>query len=169
MVDLPLPSMPPIKAGDQPVFRLVKVVNTNDFPISDMYDGVPYVFKPNEPLSIPPEAAQHFFAWPSDDPKLIQMWIAKRLGWNTAADIARQPDGRMRWEHWVDKIQIVPVDYDLVQRDPAAPIPADAGEDDQMTESELPPIPQTRDDVGGTKVGKGRFANRKKLPRRVDV
>jgi len=166
-----LPNMPPIRPGETPTFQLVKINNTNDFTISDMFDGVPYKFEPNKPLSIPIEAAAHFFLWPSDDPTLVKMWIAKRLGWNTAKDIERQPDGRMRWEHWVDKIEIAPVHFDLVQRDPDAPIPADAGEpDESMTDSELPPVPSTRDDLTGTKVGVRRDTRfKRKTPRRVDV
>jgi hypothetical protein len=168
MVDLP--AMSPIKPGETPTFQLVKIINTNDFVINDMFDGVPYKFEPNKPLSIPLEAAAHFFAWPSDDPTLVKMWIAKRLGWNTKEDIERQPDGRMRWEHWVEKIMIVPVHFDLVQRDPDAPIPADAGEGEAMTESDLPPVPQTRDDLSGTKVGVRKDTRfKKKAPRRVDV
>jgi hypothetical protein len=167
-----LPSMQPIKPGETPTFQLVKVCNRNDFAISDMFDGVPYLFEPNKPLSIPIDAASHFFAWPSDDPQLVRLWIAKRLGWNTGADIARQPDGRMRWEHWVDKIDIAPVHFDLIQRDPDAPIPADPGDgaDDLMTDSELPPVPSTRDDIGGTKVGvRTRGRPFQKKPRRVEV
>ncbi len=169
-----LPNMPAIKPGDTPTFQLVKIINTNDFTIEDMFDGVPYKFEPNKPLSIPLEAAAHFFAWPSDDPTLVKMWIAKRLGWNTKDDIARQPDARMRWEHWVEKIMIVPVHFDLVQRDPDAPIPAMAdtgdGEGEAMTDSDLPPVPQTRDDLSETKVGVRKDTRfKKKAPRRVDV
>ncbi len=165
-----LPNMPAIKPGETPTFQLVKIINTNNFVIEDMFDGVPYRFEPDTPLSIPPEAAAHFFAWPSDDPTLIKMWIAKRLGWNTKDDIERQADGRMRWEHWVEKIKIAPVHFDLVQRDANAPIPADTDEVEVMTESDLPPVPQTRDDFSDTKVGVRRDTRfKKKAPRRVDV
>ena len=75
-------------------FELIRVTNKNDFPITDMYDGVPYLFAPNKPISIPVAAASHFFAWPTDDPKLFGLWLSKRLGWNTKADLELQSDGR---------------------------------------------------------------------------
>jgi hypothetical protein len=171
MVDLP--SMPPaISPGEKPTFQLVQITNRNDFTIHDMFDGIPYKFEPNKPLAIPVDAASHFFMWPCDDPALVRLWISKRHGWNTAKDIERQADGRMRWEHWVDKITVAPVHFDLVQRDPDAPIPADAGEaDETMTDSDLPPVPATRDDITETKVGvrKNPRFYKKTAPRRVDV
>ena len=143
-----------------PTFELIRVTNGNPFPITDMFDGVPYVFHPGKPLSIPVAAAQHFFAWPSDDPKVTGLWISKRLGWNTKDDIARQDDGRMRWQHWVEKIKLEAIEYDLVPRDPSAPIPADDGLD---VEPERPPPMPVEEGQQGTKVGAGR------TPRRVDV
>ena len=91
-----LPNMTAIKPGETPTFQLVKIINTNDFTIEDMFDGVPYRFEPNKPLSIPLEAAAHFFAWPSDDLIFVKLWIVKCFGWNMKDDIARLPDGRMR-------------------------------------------------------------------------
>lgn len=167
MADLP---NTPLQAGEKPTFQLIRITNRNDFAIEDMFDGVPYKFLPNTPLSIPPEAAAHFFAWPSDDAQLVRLWIAKRLGWNTMRDIERQADGRMRWEHWVDKIEVQPVHYDLVARDPDAPIPADPGPDDTMTDSDLSPPPHPQEDLSGTKVGMRRDTRfKRKTPRRVDV
>jgi hypothetical protein len=173
-----LPSFP-VKPGDKPIFRLVKICNRNDFPLADMYDGVPYLFEPNKPLSIPLEAAAHFFAWPSDDQRAVHMWIAKRHGWNTARHIARQdetgkpyPGGKMLWEIWVEKVEIAPVEFDLVQRDPDAPIPAiEDHEDAEPAESDDLPMPSTtRDDIAGTRVGKRkRSAVPHRAPRRVDV
>jgi len=142
-------------------FELIRVTNKNDFPITDMYDGVPYLFAPNKPISIPVAAASHFFAWPTDDPKLFGLWLSKRLGWNTKADLELQSDGRMRWQHWVEKIHIEAVQYELVQRDPAAPIPADDG----IVEPErLPPEPMD-EGLNSTRVGAGTS----RMPRRVDV
>jgi hypothetical protein len=167
MADLPNIA---IKPDDKPSFQMVRVLNKNDFPITDMYDGVPYTFEPGKTLSIPPEAAQHFFAWPADS-TLSRMWIAKRLGWNTGEDIKRQADGRMRWEHWVDKIEISAVSYDLVARNPDEPIPADPGEgDERMSEDEDLTMPAATTDITGTRVGRRkRDVPAKRPPRRVNV
>jgi hypothetical protein len=67
----------------------------------------------------------------------------------------------MRWQHWVEKIHVEAVQYDLVQRDPAAPIPADDGVVDP---ERLPPMPED-EGANSTRVGAG--LNRP--PRRVDV
>jgi hypothetical protein len=144
-----------------PTHTLIRVTNTNPFPVTDMFDGVPYVFSPNTPISIPVAAAQHFFAWPSDDPKLVGLWVSKRLGWNTKADIEVQADGRPRWQHWVEKILVQSVEFDLVPRDPSTPIMADDG----VIDAE-PPIPAMPDEgIGGTRVGQGHT----RPLRRVDV
>jgi hypothetical protein len=151
----------PTPEGKFAGFELIRVTNGNDFPITDMYDGVPYLFAPGKPISIPVAAAQHFFAWPTDDPKLFSMWVSKRHGWNTKADLELQTDGRMRWQHWAEKISIEAVQYDLVQRDPAAPIPADDG----VVDPERPPPMPEDEGLSSTRGGTG--TNR--LPRRVDV
>ncbi len=99
-----------------------------------------------------------------------QEHIAKRFGWNTPDDIKRGDDGKMRWEIWVDNIHIEPVHMELVERDPAAPIPADpsSAEDAPMAETQSNiPIPMAEGmEVGATRGGLGK---RSKVPRRVDV
>lgn len=151
-------------SNELPIFRLVKVVNCNSFAVSDMYDGVPYEFKPNTPLSIPIEAAQHFFLWPEVEPEIVHRWIARRHGWNTMKDIEPQDDGRMRWQHWAENIKIAPIQFDLVPRDPDAPIPADFGEPEG--EPDAPPMADPHD-VDQTKVGTRKGIVRP--ARRVDV
>jgi len=62
----------------------LKVTNNNSFPLEDMFDGVPYTFEPGKPLTIPPDAAFHIFAWqPGVDMKVVEKHICKRWGWNT--------------------------------------------------------------------------------------
>jgi hypothetical protein len=157
---------PSIRLGQSGRFQMVRVTNRNSFPLIDRFDGVPYEFKPNEPLSIAMEVATHVFGWPAE-PELMRLHIAKRFGWNTPDDIKRGDDGKMRWETWVDNLHIEPVHMELVERDPSAPIPADPSADDgpmAETQSEVP-IPLAE----GTEVGGTRGGVRSKAPRRVDV
>ncbi len=154
--------------GKSGLFQMVKVTNRNAFPLTDRFDGVPYKFEPNQSLSILSEVASHIFGWPGE-PELIRLHIAKRFGWNTHDDIKRSDDGKMRWETWVDNIHIEPIQMELVQRDPEAPIPADTSEDAPMAEgrdSDIPLPLAEPVEVGGTRGGQGK---RGKLPRRVDV
>ena len=164
-------NLPPMTPESRPSFQMVKIINRNTFPIFDRFDGVPFVFKPNESLSIPPDAAQHFFGWPGE-PDLIRLYIAKRHGWNTPDDQKRDETGKMRWEKWVDAIELIPVHFDLVQRDANAPIPADAGdpEAELMSESSDLPMPMANDaDTSTTKVGvRKREVGARKPPRRID-
>ncbi len=184
LADLP-PNMEP---GSAPSFQMVRVINHNGFPISDRWDGVPYLFKSEPPessvgVAIPPDAAAHFFAWPAE-PEVVKFYIAKRHGWNTQEDIARvdkegrplDPTGanRMRWELWCENIEIIAVHFDLVQRGPDDPIPADIGdpEDAAMTESGSSiPLPMSSGpETDGTKVGvRNRNLAAKKTPRKVDM
>jgi hypothetical protein len=149
-----------------PAFQMIRVLNRNTFAVVDRWDGVPFVFLPNVPLNIPPDAASHFFAWPAE-PELRRLHIAKRNGWNTPDDIKRDDAGTMRWEKWVDAIEIAPVLFDIVQRQDE-PIPAD-DEDAPMAETGDLPMPMGDEpDLASTKVGvRRRDAPRR--PRRVDV
>jgi hypothetical protein len=172
MADLPH-NLPAMDGGTTPSFQMVKVTNNNTFVLLDRFDGVPFQFLPGKPLSIPPDAAAHFFGWPGE-PDLMRLYIAKRHGWNTPDDIKRADDGRMRWEMWVDKIEISAVHFDLVQRDPSAQIPADPGIDDPeletMAESNDLPMPISPDaDTSTTKVGRRNPNASRKPPRRVDL
>jgi hypothetical protein len=64
----------------------LRVTNNNDFEINDRYDGVPYSFEAGKALTVPPEAALHIFGWqPGADPRLIEIHVTKRWGWNTPA------------------------------------------------------------------------------------
>ena len=172
MADLPHNLPNSIDPGvDRPSFQMVKVVNHNTFTLLDRFDGVPFAFVPEKPLSIPPDAAAHFFNWPGD-PDVVRLYIAKRHGWNTPEDIKREPDGRMVWEHKVDKIEIGAVHFDLVQREPGAPIPADDGvdmEEAPMVDSDALPMPMAGEaDTTTTRAGK-RNPNARKAPRRVNL
>lgn len=160
---------------EKPSFQMVKVTNHNPFPLIDRFDGVPFEFKPEEPLSIPPDAAAHFFGWPGE-PELVRSYIAKRHGWNTLDDIKRDETGKMRWEGWVENIEITHVLFDLIQRDPDAPIPADVGpEDDNVVEGDSLPIPIAGEatDVSTTRAGTRKrlapYGRAPRPPRKVDL
>jgi hypothetical protein len=161
--------LPPMQPQSQPSFQMVRVVNHNAFAIVDRWDGVPYTFLTDTPLNIPPDAAAHFFGWPAE-PEVRRLFIAKRNGWNTPDDIKRDETGKMRWEKWVDSIEISPVHFDIVQRADDDAIPADCGEDAPMAESgDGLPMPMAPvEDHSSTRVGVGR-RHAGKAPRRVNV
>lgn len=89
----------------------VKVINRNDFPITDRFDGVPYVFPPNTPVSIPIDAAHHIFGWHQGvDMMLVQRHVQKRLGWNTPD---MEKDGRA--SRFFENLEIAPILYRMVE------------------------------------------------------
>ncbi len=95
---------------DTPQIMNVKVVNRNDFVIADRFDGVPYVFHTNQPLSVPIDAANHIFGWyPGVDPAIVRRHVQKRMGWNT-------PDMEKSGQNnrFFDAIEIVPIMYRMV-------------------------------------------------------
>jgi hypothetical protein len=95
---------------EQPQIMNVKIVNRNDFNISDRFDGVPYVFESNRPISLPIDAANHIFGWfPGADPVAVRRHMQKRFGWNTP-DMVREGQN----ERFVDAIEITPILYRMV-------------------------------------------------------
>lgn len=95
---------------DQPQIMNVKIVNRNDFPISDRFDGVPYVFESNHPVSVPIDAANHIFGWfPGVDPEIVKRHVQKRFGWNTPAMVAEGQHNR-----FFGAIEITPILYRMV-------------------------------------------------------
>lgn len=73
----------------------VKVINNNDFAITDYYDGIAYHFKPNEPkgINLPLDAASHIFGvdFPADADACkseglrenVWEYVIRRWGWNS--------------------------------------------------------------------------------------
>lgn len=53
------------------------VTNKNDFTHEDAYDGVEYVFPPNERVAVPVDAAVHMFGFNQPD----KTTVLSRLGW----------------------------------------------------------------------------------------
>jgi hypothetical protein len=70
----------------EPEIMAIRVINSNDFAISDRFDGVPYVFEPNHATAVPIDAAFHIFGWHREvDPAYMKNYVMKRFGWNTPA------------------------------------------------------------------------------------
>ncbi len=95
---------------EQPRIGHVMVVNHNDFPISDRFDGVPYIFEQDKPLSIPIDAANHIFGWyPGVDQEIVRRHVQKRLGWNTPDMVKEGAHNR-----FFNKIELRPISYRMV-------------------------------------------------------
>jgi hypothetical protein len=61
---------------------IVSVLNRNDFPIEDGYDGVSYTFAPGKAITIPAVAARHIFGWDERAPYSISFeHCEQRFGW----------------------------------------------------------------------------------------
>lgn len=109
----------------------VRVTNRNEFDIEDSFDGIPYTFpgrsfaredvEKKTPLfraiTVPPEAAAHFFAYglhatmpPKQQLQAMFEHISRRYGWNTAE---REKEGRSR--EYFRNIDIRPVMFKLVE------------------------------------------------------
>jgi hypothetical protein len=102
---------PDIAAGPQ--IMNVKVTNHNDFQITDMFDGVPYVFKTDEPIAIPIDAANHIFGWfPGVDQATLRRHVQRRMGWNT-------PEMEKSGKHnkFFAALEITPIIYRMVPVD----------------------------------------------------
>jgi hypothetical protein len=165
MIDLPV--APAIEAGAK--LQMVKVTNRNDFAMHDRFDGVPYHFKTGEPLSIPPQAATHFFGWPAEL-DVMKAHTCRRFGWNRpehiGADRAKEPapGERTLADLYWSNIAIEAVNYCVVQEADAA-LPDIGHEDEPMTEGNVLPRPTPSADTL-THVGQKRRRGR---PRKVAV
>jgi hypothetical protein len=124
--------MPELSQPPEPAkqMSMVEVVNRNGFTIRDMYDGVPYVFRPNQMLSIPPNVANHIFGWPAEG-DVMRLHTCRRFGWNTPAhmevDKNRPHDNRTVADIYFANIEIRTVEYDFVKREPTGvPMPEES-------------------------------------------
>lgn len=113
---------------DEPQIMNVKIVNRNDFPISDRFDGVPYVFETNHPVSVPIDAANHIFGWfPGVEKEVVRRHCQKRFGWNTPSMVQEGQHNR-----FFDAIEITAILYRMVA------VEVDDQVDDQEAEPESP-------------------------------
>jgi len=60
----------------------LRVTNRNSFTLKDRYDGIDYVFKPNESVVIEEEAARHIFGYGVED----KIPFMVRQGWCASSD-----------------------------------------------------------------------------------
>ena len=89
----------------------VRVVNNNDFTISDMFDGVPFTFDPGKAETIPPDAAGHIFGWsPEATPAEMLLYCQKRHGWNTPEVVRANNHTK-----WFGQIEFKPVRFRMVE------------------------------------------------------
>ena len=109
---MPNPPMPVIDRdlNERPFSHiLVKVTTGNDFSLSDMYDGVTYLFEPNKEQKMPAEAAHHIFGWTETaSHKEVYSHVQRRWGWNTPQWSDKAP------RFW-DKFKIVHATFKLVE------------------------------------------------------
>jgi hypothetical protein len=156
-----------------PGATMVIVTNRNGFVIRDRFDGVPFTFKPNEPVTIPPDVASHFFGWPADR-EVMKVYIAKRRGWNTREYMQRadpmNPLSELLYERYADNIRITQKEYVLVAREDMRPADDAAdmisGEDDNEVVRSGAAVEQTTTHTGrrtGSKV-MGRRGGRRSSP-----
>lgn len=140
----------------------IRVVNRNDFTISDRFDGVPVVFEPNKVVDLAPEVAEHIFAYPGDT-EVMYRHMAKRWGWNLPANpqtgffghLSVDAKGVPLWVRQCERVEITTTRFELRPvGDPSRPIPADDGADDERVLTAIDPeVPRANE---------GRRANRKK-------
>ncbi len=121
--------------------HLIKVTNHNDFTISEMYDGIPYVFAKDKPINVPLEAMAHIFGaeFPADQETLdseefkdqVFKFVSKRFGWNVH-QIFDNATNRWRMSGNVmaenrekfDNIEFLPVIFKMVEVKAEEQLPA---------------------------------------------
>jgi len=116
-----------------PTVMMVEVINHNDFAINDMWNGVPVTFPKEEDgnftaVAVSPEIALHCFGYPGElHDRALHM--ARRYGWSGRDYLKPEGlgDGPPRYEVLASRIEIKPIYYDLVRRNPNDPIPLDTG------------------------------------------
>lgn len=143
-----------------------RVTNNNDFPISDMYDGVPLVFEPGKPQRIPLAAAVLFFDMPVDVEGKVTWQIngnswahfSRRQGW-TNIEPQQTPHGMesvsgayqrvtKQAAEWCAKIKVDPVRMISVEttEEETLPEPRDTAISGNVT---LPPPEEGAEEAEG--------------------
>jgi hypothetical protein len=136
-----------------PAIMMVSVINRNTFTINDMFNGIPVVFPPEKSVDVSPEIALHCFGYPGELADRA-LHMAKRYGWSGKDYLMPEGlgDGEPRYVTLASKIEITPIYYDLVRRNPNDPIPLDTGNE----EDDRPAVTEEADTT--TRVGKRRKA-----------
>ena len=105
---------------DSQIHRL-RVINRNDFVITDRYDGVPFTFPPNEPVDLSLEAAGHILGYPAER-DLMNMHMAKRWGWNRPEHVILDPETRkMKFQLLAERIELSIETYEIRRVAPEGP------------------------------------------------
>jgi hypothetical protein len=169
----PLPDAEPAPSAPPPM-QMVEVVNRNTFVMQDRFDGVPYTFKPNVPISITPQAARHFFGWPAEG-EIMKLWTCRRFGWNTPDHITqdknRPHDERTVADIYFENLDIKTIEYEMVRKESSVPMPEDhdlADRPDMDERAAAEPDREPRGDpTGEVRSGAGRHA-RTRTPRKME-
>jgi hypothetical protein len=140
-----------------PAIMQLEVINHNDFPIDDFFDGVPVSYPKDVVVTVTPDMALHCFGYPGDKAEMA-LHMAKRYGWSGRDYLIQQGEREPLYKQLAAKIEIKPVYFDLVRRDRDAPILADNGEDE---DTRMEPVGSGDT---GTRTGK-----RKRTPARLAV
>lgn len=142
-----------------PMLVHVDVTNGTQYPIEDMFDGIPVVFPVGQTVTVGPDVAKHCFGYPGD-PREMAVHMAKRYGWATSETLKWTSHKTPEFVEMASKVTFQPVFYDLVRRKPQDPIPAVVSDE----EIQEPPIPSP---ASTTVVGKSRrYANASRAKRK---
>ena len=110
----------------------IRVVNHNDFPISDRFDGIPWVLRPGESIDLPLEVATHILGYPGDV-EVMYRHMARRWGWNLPKHMVEDEKGVPLWWRQCERIQVSVEHFELRRvTDPKAPIRADDDGEESM-------------------------------------
>ncbi len=125
----------------------IKVVNRNNFPFTDRWDGIPVAVMPGKNETLQLDMAAHFFGYYyGAEPEAMFRHTCKRQGWNTPKHLEVQPSGKTLAQELFAKVEITPVIYRMVEEKPDldSPILADPAPpaEPPAEVSELPPSPR---------------------------
>jgi hypothetical protein len=118
----------------------VNVLNSNDFPLEDGFDGIRYTFEPGRAITIPAAAAKHIFGWDEQAPQSIYFpYVAARWGWD-------RKDIWPRAEKWLRNFALRPIRYDTILIEAVTPAfeaaaPASMPPPDETVTVEIVPKP----------------------------
>ena len=137
-----------------------RITNTNEFPIEDRYDGVPFVFEPGKAVRIPVAAAVVFFGMPVDVDGNVTWKVdaeamahfSRRHGW-TNIEPDMMPNGQRETPNaafqrvtrqaaeWCSKLKVEPVSMvlrEVTEEEQPLPPPRDGAIEPQPKAEEAP-------------------------------
>lgn len=100
--------------------HLIKVTNNNDFEITDHFNGIAYVFTPEEPVNVPLDAMRHMFGvdFPADEETLksvafrdeVLSCVSRRWGWSS-----HEQEERNKKRKIINKFVFTPVVTKMIE------------------------------------------------------